>query len=396
MKAIGGNKEIRVDKVRNGRLKSTELPASGIAEDIAGAPLACFPSGSQSRSGVQTGTGPGLKQQNQKVPVVDATGAPLMPTDASRARRWVKERKATPFWKKGIWCVRLNVEPSDRNSQPIAVGIDPGSKKEAFTVKSEAYTLLNVQADAVTWVKKAVETRRMMRRNRRYRKTPCRKNRMNRSRGGIPPSTKARWQWKLRVCNWLRKMYPITHFVVEDIKARTTGKRRWDESFSPLQIGKNWFYTELGKVAPVTTKQGHETAEMRKDLGLKKSKSKMSSKFEAHCIDSWVLANFIVGGHTSPDNTRILLVIPLRFHRRQLHVLRPVKDGIRKAYGSTRSMGFKRGSLVRHPKRGVCYVGGTANGRISLHNVSNGKRMSRETYPSDCRLLSYVSQKGGS
>jgi hypothetical protein len=388
-KAIGGNKEIRVDKVRNGRLKSTELPASGIAEDIAGAPLACFPSGSQSRSGVQTGTGPGLKQQNQKVPVVDATGAPLMPTDASRARRWVKERKATPFWKKGIWCVRLNVEPSDRNSQPIAVGIDPGSKKEGFTVKSEAHTLLNLQADAVTWVKKAVETRRMMRRQRRSRNTPCRQNRTNRSRGGIPPSTKARWQWKLRICNWLRKMYPITHFVVEDIKARTTGKRRWDESFSPLQIGKNWFYEELGKIAPVTTKQGYETAEMRKDLGLKKSKSKMSDKFEAHCVDSWVLANFMVGGHTAPDNVRMLLIAPLRFHRRQLHSLCPTKGGSRKLQGSTRSLGLKRGSLVWHARRGLCYVGGNSKGRITLHDLRTGERLCRNVRVIDCRFLSY-------
>jgi len=72
------------------------------------------------------------------VPVVDKDNKPLMPTKPSRARRWIKSGKATPFWKKGIFCVRLNVELSVRNSQPIAVGIDPGSKKEAFTVKSEA------------------------------------------------------------------------------------------------------------------------------------------------------------------------------------------------------------------------------------------------------------------
>ena len=34
----------------------------------------------------------------------------------------------------GIYCIRLNKEPSDRNTQEIVVGVDPGSKKEGFTV----------------------------------------------------------------------------------------------------------------------------------------------------------------------------------------------------------------------------------------------------------------------
>ncbi|WP_414644361.1 RRXRR domain-containing protein [Allocoleopsis sp.] len=55
-----------------------------------------------------------------------------MPTTPSRARRWIKSGKATPFWKKGVFCVRLNVEPSNTTRQLIAVGIDPGSKREAF------------------------------------------------------------------------------------------------------------------------------------------------------------------------------------------------------------------------------------------------------------------------
>ena len=160
------------------------------------------------------------------VPVVDCNQQPLMPTTPSRARRWIKTRKATPFWKKGVFCVRLNVEPSDQEAQPIAVGIDPGSKKEGWSVKSAAHTYLNIQADAVTWVKEHVEQRRQMRRARRYRKTPCRQPRFNRVRGGIPPSTKARWQWKLRLAKWLAKLFPISTFVVEDIKAQTKSQRQ--------------------------------------------------------------------------------------------------------------------------------------------------------------------------
>src|SRR5215831_2772565 len=116
------------------------------------------------------------------VPVLDRNQHPLMPTTPTRARRWIRMDKATPFWKGGGISIRLNHEPSDRQTQPIVVGIDPGSKQEALVVKSTAHTYLNVQAEAVTWVKDAVQTRRQMRRARRRRKTPCRVLRCNRAR----------------------------------------------------------------------------------------------------------------------------------------------------------------------------------------------------------------------
>lgn len=157
------------------------------------------------------------------VPVVDKNQKPLMPTSSKRAARWIASRKATPFFKKGIFCVRLNVEPSDRKMQDIAVGIDTGSKKEAFSVKSELHTYLNIQTDTVFWIKRAVKIRRIMRRTRRNRKCPNRKCRSNRLTNitRLPPSTKARWQWKIRIINWLKKIYPITCIVIEDIADKT-------------------------------------------------------------------------------------------------------------------------------------------------------------------------------
>jgi hypothetical protein len=315
-----------------------------------------------------------------------------MPTTPARARRWIREGKPTPFWKHGLFCVRLNVLPSDRQAQTIAVGIDPGSRKEAFTVKSEAHTFLNIQTDAVTHVKQAVATRRAMRRARRFRNTPCRQNRRNRKRGGLPPSTKARWQWKLRVCRWLAKVYPIARFVVEDIQAGTRpGARGWNGSFSPLEVGKQWFYAQLVKIARIETRPGYETALMREGLGLKKQSNKRSERFEAHCVDSWVLANSWVGGHEAPENREILFVTPLRFHRRQLHRLEPGRGGIRSRYGGTRSLGFKRGSLVKHPSWGLAYVGGTVGARISLHSVRTGSRLCQNARPTDCKFLCFNS-----
>lgn len=253
------------------------------------------------------------------VPVVDTNQRPLMPTSPARARRWIESGKATPFWKRGVFCIRLNVEPSNRNCQPIAVGVDPGSRREGFTVKSFAHTYLNVQTHAVDWVKDHIEVRRQVRRARRFRNTPCRQNRKNRlvNKQKLPPSTKARWQWKLRICKWLTGMFPVSTFVVEDIKTKTwKGARKWNSSFSPLEVGKQWFYYELRSIANLETQTGLDTYEMRRRLGLKKSKNKLSNKFDAHCVDSWVLANWYVGGHLLPDNTRLIEIIPLELHRR--------------------------------------------------------------------------------
>lgn len=324
------------------------------------------------------------------VSVVSSSGKPLMPCHPARAREMVRKGRAVRRFNRGLFYIRL-LDREDGDAQTIACGMDPGSRREGFTVKSEAHTFLNINADAVTWVSEAVEVRRNMRRGRRFRKTPCRADRMNRHRGCLPPSTRARWGWKLRLASWLSRLYPIDQFVVEDIKAKTKGQRKWDQAFSPLEVGKKWFYEELGKIAPVRTKQGYETKEMRDALGLKKTKSKMEEVFSAHCVDSWVLANSWTGGHTKPDNTRLLCVTPLRFHRRQLHRLQPEIGGVRKPYGGTRSHGFKRGSLVKHPKWGLTYVGGFLSDRISLHSAETGKRLTQKAKPSDCKLLAYSS-----
>jgi hypothetical protein len=117
----------------------------------------------------------------------------------------------------------------------------------------------------------------------------------------------------------------------------------------------------------------------------------MDAVFDAHCVDSWVLANWFTGGHIKPENEKLLLVTPLQFHRRQLHVLQPAKGGVRRLYGGTRSLGWKRGSVVTHPRYGKTYVGGTSSGRISLHAVKTGKRLAQNVKVLDCRFTAYNS-----
>jgi len=327
------------------------------------------------------------------VPVVDLEQCPLMPTTPARARRWIKSGKATHFWKGGVFCVRLNVLPSAQERQPVAVGIDPGSKKEGIVMASAAHTYLNIQADAREGVKEAERDSTSMRRTRRGRKTPCRQPRQNRkqSQKKLPPSTRARWHWKLRLAAWLCQLFPVSVFVVEDIKAQTKlEKRRWNASFSPLEVGKAWFYAELGKLAPVQTKQGYQTKELREQLKLKKTSKKLAELWEAHCVDAWVLAHSAVGGSKAPDNTRLVCLAPLSWHHRQLHRLEPEKGGKRKPYGGTLSLGIKRGTLVRHPKWGKAYVGGTMEGKLSLHDAQTGKRLTQSARVADCRPIKLI------
>ena len=325
----------------------------------------------------------------QYLPVLSSTGERLMPCHAARARQLIRQGKAVKRHDRGIVYLVLTQRETGE-TQPVAVGVDPGSKKEAYTVQSEQHTFLNVQADAVTWVTDHVETRRNMRRVRRYRKTPYRKCRSNRLQGHkrIPPSTRARWGWKLRICRWLARYYPISTIVVEDIAAITqAGKRKWNVAFSPLQVGKQWAYQELEQIAIVQPVPAHYTKALRDQAGLKKSKNKLSDSWDAHCVDSFVLASYAVGGPSRPEHTHILYLVPLRFHRRQLHRLQPEKGGIRKPYGGTISMGLKRGSWVRHPKYEICYLGGTTNGRLSLHDMHTGKRVTQHAKPRDCQVL---------
>ena len=323
------------------------------------------------------------------VPTKTKDGQVLMPTHPARARKLVKRGEATPYFDNGVYCIRLNKEPSDRDTQDICVGVDPGSKKEGFTVKSESHTYLNVQADAHNKVGKKVAKRHALRRGRRGRKCPNRKNRMNRlaNKERIPAGTRARWHWKLRILDWLSKLYPVTHICVEDIKARTKQyQKKWNQSFSPLEVGKSWFYSEIQKKWEVFTIQGHETKEVRDSLGLKKSKKKLDETFEAHCVDSWCLAYHVLGGNSIVDNTDIFCISPIPIQRRNLHREVPKKGGIRTRYGGTIMYGLVKNTLVKHVRYGLCVISGFQKGKVSLTNL-NGKRLSAAAKINDCKIL---------
>src|SRR6266567_1503940 len=184
-----------------------------------------------------------------RIPVVDSRGVPVMPCTPGKARHLLKSGKARPRWNKlGLFYIQLQYE-QEADNQPLVVGIDPGSKFEGFSVVGTHETVANFMVETPNHVKEAVETRRAMRRARRGRKwrRPKRfENRLNR-KNRIPPSTRSRWEAKARIVAHLLQIMPLTDAVVEDVQAvtRPGPKRRWNISFSPVQVGKEHLYQLL-------------------------------------------------------------------------------------------------------------------------------------------------------
>jgi len=329
------------------------------------------------------------------VPVVSSIGIPLMPCHPARARKLIAAGRAIPRYKKGLFYIKL-LDRETGDTQPIALGIDPGSKMEGYTVKSEAHTYVNIQSHARDGnaIKKTMEARHNTRHTRRNKNTPCRAFRPNRARSAnwVPPSTKARWQLKYNIFNWLCQLYPITCVIIEDVKARTkAGDYRWNNNFSPIQAGKNWLYSRLRATGvELRLVEGMDTYNLRQSLGLQKSKNKLATIFSAHCVDSWVLANSYVGGHISPELIEVLVLKPLSICKRQLHRFNPSKGGNRQRYGGSMSTGVKKGTLAIHPKHGKCYTGGYhSKTGLTLHTLISGQRLCRNAKVSDLQLVAY-------
>jgi RRXRR protein len=319
-----------------------------------------------------------------------------MPCTPAKARLLFKSGKAKPKRNKlGLFYVQLCYEQEPDN-QPLVAGIDPGSKFEGFSVVGSQETVVNLMVEAPAHVKDAVETRRTMRRARRLRKwrRPKRFDNRLRSKPCLPPSTRSRWEAKARVVAHLKAILPLTDVVVEDVQALTRkGKGgKWNGSFSPVQVGKEHLYRLLGEMGlTVHLTQGWQTKEWREKYGLKKTKSKSKPSFESHAVDAWVMAAS-VSGAPQPTCQRLWYLVPAILHRRQLHRLQACKGGERKPYGSTRSLGLKRGTLLRHAKYGLSTVGGFDRQKqtISLHAYRTNKRLTQAAKVKACRVLTWV------
>lgn len=362
-------------KRNNTRLKATESVKRGSLKHTTDVPLVRSQCSDQSRSGSTQGL----------VPVVDANNHPLFPCKPTIAKKLIECKRATPFYKKGFFSIRLNKVISNPNNKRIALAIDPGSKRTGITVATEQEVILNIQCDTPSWIKDKVQQRKFYRHSRRYRNRPYRKCRRHRKNNAIPPSNKAYWSVFLRILNQLSKIIPISDCIFEDVKAKSKkNAKRWNRNFSPAMICKYLFKTELEKLGfNVHIYFGFETKKHRELRHFKKCSSKTSEKWETHCVDSHSLIELLFNNIKINKNIYILKL--LRFNRRELH--RGKHNGVRKSYGSTRSLGINRGTLINHPKRGLVYVGGSSMDRLSIHDIKTHKRLAKNIKKETCKIL---------
>lgn len=313
--------------------------------------------------------------QNSRVPVLNPDGSPAMPAKASRIRRWLETGKVKVVHNDlAVFCVQLVAEPSGRDSQPLVLGIDPGKLYTGMAVQSTRATLFMAHLILpFQTVKDRMAQRRMMRRNRRYRKCRRRPARFNNRRfKKVPPSIKAGRQLELRVVKELLAIYPITSIVYEVVKADGS------KSFSPVMVGQYWMLAQLEALRPTYQKYGWETAQVRTELGLEKQKShKGDAVPQTHAVDGVALAasQFVEyqSFHTANTHghhwfgscnitpTPFAVIRRSLINRRQLHLMVPEQGGVRRKYG---------GTITRHGVRKGDYVRAEQAGRISYGWVS--------------------------
>lgn len=323
----------------------------------------------------------------QRVPVLHQDGTPLMPCKPAKARKLLRGGKAVKRWtREGVFYIQLTFETS-KFTQPMCLGIDPGSKYDGYAVLTDQEIVTSAMA-ILPDIRKKVELRRILRRGRRYRKNRRRKARQKDTKkdGWISPTQRARVEFRLTLINRYLKLYPITHFAVEDVRFNHY-KKRWGKYFSTVEIGKTMLYTELEKLGLLYKFAGWQTKELRDREGLKKSSSKDKLSFESHAVDAAVIAAEVIGytGDFSVPEFWVFKRPNLR--RRSLHLQNPQKGGVRRVHGGTWALGVKKNTVCLW-KGHVYRTGGTTKGKLSLHDMSlKAKRVTQNAKVEDLMLL---------
>jgi len=160
----------------------------------------------------------------QKVFVLDHSKQPLMPCHPARARKLLRKGKAAVYRRYPFTIIITHRVGGDL--QPVDVKFDPGSRTTGialvghFDRGSEVIWAGNLNHRG-SQIKKALNSRRAIRRSRRNRKTryrPARFNNRLRPQGWLPPSLRSRVE---NVKNWMIKLErkaPLTLITVETVR----------------------------------------------------------------------------------------------------------------------------------------------------------------------------------
>lgn len=155
--------------------------------------------------------------------VINKNGQPLMPCKPQKARKLLKENKATVV-KNEPFTIKLKYG-SAGYKQPVTLGIDAGSVHigaSASTEKQELYASETVirSGDGKASIVRLLAKRLELRRSRRNRKTRYRKARFlnrvhHKHKGWLAPSIENKINVHLKLVADIHKILPITKVVVE-------------------------------------------------------------------------------------------------------------------------------------------------------------------------------------
>lgn len=281
--------------------------------------------------------------------VLAVDGKPLTPTTPAKARKLLKHGAAKKVWSKfGTFGIQL-FEPT-RTAMPVtALGIDVGTKFEGYAVVCGMENSLAVKLDLPDkkQIGRKLDTRRMLRRARRFRNCRRRAARFaNRGRKGfLAPSQTVVVGSRLKILAALYHCYPITVVGLEDVKFNHAA-HRWGANFSTAEIGKTRLRTFLVDRSTVQEFRGFETQEIRKAFGYTKTKDKGADKFTAHCTDALALACEVGPGLAIKPGRFVVVDDTYRPVRRRLHDMQPTLGGAREAYAMGTVLTLRKGLLI--------------------------------------------------
>lgn len=151
--------------------------------------------------------------------VLNKDGKPLMPTLRHNKVAYLLKHNLAKVVKRTPFTIKLNYG-SKEYTQPIALGIDAGSKTIGVSATTSKKVLFEAEVKLRTDIVENLSTRREARSARRFRKTRYRKPRfdnriVSKKEGWLAPSIRQKIQTHLFVIALVHKILPITKIVVE-------------------------------------------------------------------------------------------------------------------------------------------------------------------------------------
>lgn len=320
--------------------------------------------------------------EQPRVPVVSVNGKPLMPTTPKKARLMMKDGVAKPQRNKlGLFYIQMT-RPVGENTQPMAVAVDPGAKYDGVAVASYKQVEVEAMVFLPDGVPEKMETRRNLRRARRFRNTPRRPARFNnrkRNEGWLAPTQKSKVECRLKVVRKLCKIYPIKTIITEDVRFNHARDRN-GRYFSTVEVGKTLTYQEYRKLAELKLVDVSDTDAWRAEFGLKKrTENKWEQIPETHANDAVAMLMGVTG--CSNASVPFFVWRRLQYARRSLHRQNFQRGGIRPRFGGITNGGFlRKGDWVDAEKAGIWYRGwvcGLPTEKMQLVGVADtdGKRI---------------------